>query len=80
MEKWLDGGAALFAFVAAIIWFISAYGDLPPMVTYWDRTPQSDPYYLAVKFSAQMNRWAAGFSGIAALLMAGGAVYRATTA
>jgi hypothetical protein len=32
--------------------------------------PPNDPFYVAVKFSASMNRWAAGFSGVSALLMA----------
>ena len=49
---------------------MSAYGKLPPMVAYWDRTPDTDPFYVAVKFSAQMNKWAAGFSGLSALCMA----------
>jgi hypothetical protein len=69
MEKWLDIGAAIFAFVAAVFWFLSAYGKLPPMVAYWDQAPANDPFYIAVKFSAQMNRWAAGFSCLSALCM-----------
>jgi hypothetical protein len=67
MEKWLDISAAVAALVASLFWFLSAYGKLPPMVAYWDATPGDDPFYLAVKFSASMNRWAAGFSGISAL-------------
>jgi Na+/proline symporter len=70
MEKWLDVAAALLAIIAAVFWFLSAYGKLPPMVAYWGKTPESDPYYEAVKFSAVMNRWAAGFSGASALSMA----------
>jgi hypothetical protein len=69
MGKWLEISAALFAFAAAIFWFLSAYGKLPPMIAYWDQTPQTDPFYLAVKFSARMNRWAAGLSGLSALCM-----------
>ena len=64
MKNWLDVGAAAFAFGAAIFWFLSAYGKLPPMATYWDRTPDDDPYYAAVKFSAKMNRCAAALSGL----------------
>ncbi len=30
MEKWLDIGGALFALVAALFWFLSAYEKLPP--------------------------------------------------
>ena len=39
------------------------------MVSYWDSVPEHDPFYRAVKFSARMNRWAAGFSGLSALFM-----------
>jgi hypothetical protein len=70
METWLDIAAALFAFIAAVFWFLSAYGKLPPMVAYWDAAPENDPLYMAIKFSARMNRWAAGFSCALALCMA----------
>ena len=70
MEKWLDIGAAVFALAAAVFWFLSAYGKLPPMISYWDQAPATDPFYVAVKFSALMNRWAAGLSGFSALCMA----------
>lgn len=70
MEKWLDIAAALFAFIAAVFWFLSAYGKRPPMVTYWDATPENDPFRMAVAFSVKMNRWAAAFSGASALCMA----------
>jgi hypothetical protein len=66
----LDIITALFAFIAAGFWFVSAYGKLPPLIAYWDATPATDPFYQAVKFSALMNRWAAAFSGISALSFA----------
>lgn len=66
MEKRLDIGAAIFALIAAVFWFLSAYGKLPPMVTYFDSTPQSDPFYSAMRFSAEMNTWAAFLSGLSA--------------
>lgn len=70
MEKWLDMGAAMFALVAAVFWFLSAIGKLPPMVSYLgESNPPDDPFYQAVMFSAEMNRWAAGFSGLSALCM-----------
>jgi hypothetical protein len=69
MEKWLDIGAAGFALVASVFWFLSAYGNLPPMMTYWTSTPSDDPFYSAVKFSARVNSWAAGLSGVSAFLM-----------
>ena len=67
MSNFFEYAASFFAFVAAIFWFISAYGKLPKMSTYWDETPPDDPFYMAIKFSASMNRWAAGFSGLSAL-------------
>jgi hypothetical protein len=67
MEKWLDMGAAALALVAAAFWFLSAYGKLPPMGTYVGTSSSVDPFYQAVRFSAEMNRWAAGFSGVSAL-------------
>ena len=70
MEKILDYGAAGFAFIAAIFWFLSAYGKLPPMHPYWGQTPENDPFFKALKFSGRMNKWAAGFSGLSALCMA----------
>jgi hypothetical protein len=70
MGKWLDVTAALLALIAAVFWLLSAYGKLPTMVNYWGQTPKSDLFYRAVKFSALMNRWAAGFSGASALSMA----------
>ena len=66
----LDIGAAFLALIAAVFWFISAYGKLPPIIEYWDSAPETDPFRQAVKFSARMNRWAAAFSGASALCMA----------
>jgi hypothetical protein len=67
--KWLDIGMAIFAFFAAVFWFLSAYGDLPQMVTYLGWTPAADPFYSAIRFSAHMNTWAAVLSGLSALCM-----------
>lgn len=76
MERWFDIVAAIFAFIAAVFWFLSAYGKLPPMITYWGGTPEHDPFYQAVKFAAVMNRWAAGFSGLSASCVAIGLFVR----
>ena len=70
MQKYLDIAIAIFAFAAGVFWFLSAYGKLPPMVAYWDATPSSDPFYVAMKFSAKMNQWAAGFSCASAMCAA----------
>jgi hypothetical protein len=76
MEKCWDIAAALLALVAAVFWFLSAYGELPAMAMYWGHAPKSDPFYQAVKFSATMNRYAAGFSGASALCMGVGLIIR----
>jgi hypothetical protein len=68
MEKSLDIGAALFAFGAAVFWFLSASGTVAPMLAYWGGTPPSDPFYSAIKSAAAMNSCAAVLSGISALL------------
>jgi len=72
---WWSGACALFAGVAAVFWFLSAVGDLPPMVTYWDRAPTTDPFIQALMFSARMNKWAAGFSCLSALCVVGGRLW-----
>ena len=69
MAGWLDIGAASFTFIAALFWFLSAYGELPPPISYYGKVPTTDPLYVAVKFSAKMNRWGAGCSGVSALCM-----------
>lgn len=70
MEKWLEFGAWALALVAAVFWFLSASGNLPPMVSYLGPSnPPDDPFYQSVKFSAEMNTWGALFSGASALCM-----------
>ncbi len=69
VRKWLNIGAAVFALTAAIFWFLSAYGDVPPMLTYWGGAPVDDPFYQSVRFSAAMNKWAAIFSCASAACM-----------
>jgi len=69
MQEYIDIAAAVCAFIAASFWFLSAYGKLPPLLSYYGSVPDNDPFYLAVKFSAIMNKYAAGFSGMSALCM-----------
>lgn len=70
MHKWLGIGVMGFAFLAAIFWFCSALGKLPPIVSYWDYAPNDDPFYAAMIYSARMNKYAAIFSGLSAMCMA----------
>jgi hypothetical protein len=67
MKLSLDTGIAAFALIAAVCWFLSAYGSVPPMLTYWHAAPPDDPFFVAVKRSAFWNFWAAGFSALSAL-------------
>lgn len=76
MARWFDIATAVLALLAAIFWFLSASGKLPPMVGYWDQAPEHDPLYIALKFSAQMNTVAAILSGLAALCVFGGSLSR----
>jgi hypothetical protein len=69
MENLLNIVAAIFAFTAAVFWFRSAWGKLPPMVAYWDQAPANDPLYMAIKFSSRMNTVAAVLSGVSAFCM-----------
>lgn len=67
MQKLLEIGTMLSAFIAAVLWFLSAAGDLPQSITYWGATPPNDPFYAALQASVRWNRWAATFAGISAL-------------
>lgn len=67
MKKYSAFAAGIFGFLAAIFWFLSAYGPLPPMLSYWDGAPAFDPLYASMKFSAHMNTFAAVLSGCSAL-------------
>ncbi len=69
-SRWIDVATAGFALLAAVFWFLSAAGKLPPMVSYYDSAPDTDPFYQAVKFSALMNTIAALCSGVSAALFA----------
>ena len=62
VNKYLDFATAIFALAAAVFWF-RASGKLPPMLTYWDAVPASDPYRQAVEHSAWLNSVAAVLSG-----------------
>jgi hypothetical protein len=66
----LNAGAALFAFVAAALWFASAGGKLPKAdKTFAGFLDTPDAIIVALKHSAKWNRWAALSAGVSALLM-----------
>jgi hypothetical protein len=62
MSKYFDLGTTIFALFAAFFWFLAS-GKLPPMLTYWDAVPPSDP----LERSVRLNSIAAFCSGLSAL-------------
>lgn len=72
MEKWLDAGAAISSLLAAIFWFFSACGKIPPLEPCWDKIPDDDPFIKAMTRSMRMNKWAAIFSCFAATCLGAG--------
>lgn len=67
----VDALGAAFALIAAALWFASARTNPPTMVTYWDSAPPDDPFVAWVRRSAQLNRYAAFFTGLSALCAVG---------
>src|SRR5262249_45055372 len=49
MGRLFDGGTVVFATAAAVFWFLSAYGKLPPALPYWDEVPETGPFLRKVK-------------------------------
>lgn len=58
--------SALAAFAAAWLWYLSARSRLPPMQTYFDETPEDDPFRVAMQQGVMLNRRAAMFAAAAA--------------
>jgi len=71
MDIYLNIAAAVFALIAAVFWWRSACRKLPPFPSMvYDFDPNKDPFFLAVRFSANMNKIAAGSSFISAVCVA----------
>ncbi len=70
MANYFEFAAALFAFAAAVFWFFSASKNIPALESYWDAIPSDHPFFKAMRFTAKMNRWAAGLSGLSAVCVA----------
>jgi hypothetical protein len=66
----LEGLSALFAFGAAIFWFLSARVDMPVIVLTWGEIKKLEQFYEAIKRAATLNRQAATCAGISATLQA----------
>jgi hypothetical protein len=65
-----DVATAAFAMVASVFWFFSAARSVPNVAALSDQPLLSYEFCDAVQFSSKMNRWAAGFSGLSALVAA----------
>ena len=52
---------------AAWFWYLSAQSPLPPMVTYFDHAPDTDPFFAAMQAGVGLNRTAAAFAAVSAL-------------
>jgi hypothetical protein len=69
----LNVASAAAAFLAAVFWFLSAARPLPRPTTYWDHTPDTDPFLQALRAAVRHNRYAALCAGVAALSQAAAA-------
>jgi len=66
----LDWGAIVAALAAALWWWLSARVHLPAPKSYWTEAPDDDPFFRAIRYSADLSSVAAGFTGLAVLLTA----------
>ena len=62
--------SAIAGFDAAFCWYLSARGRVPPMLTYWDATPENDPFFSAIRSTAKWNKFAAAWACAAATTQA----------
>jgi hypothetical protein len=63
---WLNVLAALTAFAAALFWFMSAAEAPPPLRSYFDGAPPSDPFVQWAVAGIKWNRLAALSAGTSA--------------
>ena len=70
METTIDVVTAILSLGAALFWFLSAAGKIPAPIAYVDHAPDDDPFFVALRRSARMNRVAAALSGLAAVTFA----------
>ncbi|MEM8759142.1 MAG: hypothetical protein AAGE83_02315 [Pseudomonadota bacterium] len=80
MIPYLDAGAALLAFAAAVFWFKSSSVKIPPPPSLYGKGPDDDhPYMIAVRQATRFNRNAAIAAGLSALCACGAFALRAAT-
>jgi hypothetical protein len=67
---WLDRGSIGGALAAALFWWLSARVPLPAPLPHLTQTPDDDPFFMALRHSADLSSIAAGFTGLAVFLTA----------
>ena len=66
----LDGGSIGTGFTAAALWWLSARVHLPAPGQYWVQAPDTDPFLMAIRHSADLSGWAARFAAGSVVLAA----------
>ena len=62
--------SVLMGLVAAVLWFMSASGKIPPAPgASFGGTSLTDPFNVALRQSALLNQWAAGATGLSVFFM-----------
>lgn len=62
--------SGVIGLIAAVLWFMSAFGKIPPAPgAAIGGTSPADPFNVALRHSAQLNEWAALATGVSVLLM-----------
>jgi hypothetical protein len=69
--------SAGFAFGAATFWLFAAIGKVPPMVAYWDSTPETDPFLQTFVRRVRLNKVAATLAALSAVTMGASLVLQA---
>jgi len=64
MTRTFEIAAALFAVVAAVFWFLSAYGELPQIVSYWDTAPVDEAAIMTSSAFPRFESYEAALSSL----------------
>lgn len=66
----LGWGSLAVGFVAAVFWWWSAAVPLPAPGMYWEKSPENDPFLMAIRHGADLNGIAAILTGVSVALAA----------
>jgi hypothetical protein len=70
----LEGISFLTALAAAVFWGWAAIEWLPAPGTYWDKSPEIDPFLMVLRHCANLNSIAAMLTGISVVILLAGRV------